>query len=82
LTQEERYQICALPKDGFSHSAIAKNIGKHISSIIRRCNIINGKGYRPRQAQVLANIRESSKLKYKRLTEIHIEYIKEKIKLD
>jgi len=83
LTQEERYQIYALLKEGFSHSAIAKNIGKHRSSISREIQRNKGqKGYRPKQAQVFTNIRESSKLKYKRLTKIHIEYIKEKIELD
>lgn len=44
LTQQEKYQIYALLKEGFSLSAIAKNIGKDKSTIlVENYNVIQGK---------------------------------------
>jgi IS30 family transposase len=82
LTQEERYQIYALKKEGLSLEAIGKNIGRSKSTISREINRNKGKrGYRPKQAHNLAKDRELSKRKHKRLTPLHIEYINEKIEL-
>ena len=83
LTQEERYQIYALHKEGFSLRAIGKNIGKDKSTISREIQRNKGqKGYRPKQAQRFASEREESKRKYKRLHQEQIDYIREKIELD
>ncbi len=51
LTQEERYHISVLCKEGFSKTEIAKKINRHISTISRELNRNTGKkGYRPKQA--------------------------------
>lgn len=82
LTQEERYQIYALKKEGLSQSAIARNIGKNKSTISRELKRNRGqKGYRPKQAHKLYVQREKSKLKHIRLGKKQIEYIEEKIQL-
>jgi IS30 family transposase len=83
LTQQERYQIYALLKEGLTLSAIADNIGKHRSTISREIQRNTGqKGYRPKQAQSFSATREASKRKHRRLSSLQIEYIKEKIQLD
>ena len=82
LTQQERYQIYALLKEGLSLSAIAKNIGKDKSTISRELQRNKGKkGYRPKQAQELSQRRVSSKIRPTHLKEQQINYIKEKIQL-
>lgn len=82
LTQQERYQIYALLKEGLSLSAIAKNIGKDKSTISRELKRNTGqKGYRPKQANTLAVDRVKSKVKSSYLQEIQINYIEEKIQL-
>ena len=51
LTQEERYHIAVLCKEGFSKTETAKKINRHISTISRELNRNTGKkGYRPKQA--------------------------------
>ena len=51
LTQEQRYQIYAFMKAGFSQIAIAFEIGVHKSTISRELRRNRGKkGYRPKQA--------------------------------
>ena len=51
LTQEERYHISVLCKEGFSKAETAKRINRHISTISRELNRNRGKkGYRPKQA--------------------------------
>lgn len=81
LTQEQRYQIYALSKEGLSQEAIGKNIGKDKSTISRELRRNKGlKGYRPKQAHSKAQTRELSKPRYKRLHIKQIAYIKEKIK--
>ena len=82
LTQEERYQIYALKKEGLTLEAIGNNIGRDKSTISRELMRNRGqRGYRPKQAHSLAKNRELSKKRYKKITPIHIEYINEKIKL-
>ena len=82
LTQQERYQIYALLKEGLSLSAIGKNIGKDKSTISRELQRNRGqKGYRPKQANRLATERVHSKVRATYLQEIQIKYIKEKIEL-
>ena len=51
LTQEERYHISVLCKEGFSKAETAKKVNRHISTISRELNRNTGKkGYRPKQA--------------------------------
>ncbi len=82
LTQQERYQIYALLKEGLSLSAIAKNIGKDKSTISRELQRNTGqKGYRPKQANELSLTRIAAKIKPTHLTAIQINYMEEKIQL-
>ena len=59
LTQEQRYHISGLLKAGISKSQIALEIGCNRSTIYRELKRNTGKrGYRPKQAQTLANSRK------------------------
>ena len=59
LTQEQRYHISGLLKAGISKSQIALEIGCNRSTIYRELKRNTGKrGYRPKQAQTLANLRK------------------------
>jgi IS30 family transposase len=69
LTQEQRYQIYAFLKAGFSQSAIANEINVHKSTISRELRRNRGlKGYRPKQAHVKATNRRQGAAKYVKLT--------------
>jgi len=69
LTQEQRYQIYAFLKAGFSQSAIAIEINVHKSTICRELQRNRGlKGYRPKQAHVKATNRRQNAAKYVKLT--------------
>ena len=82
LTEQERYQIYALLKEGLSLRAIGKNIGKDKSTISREIRRNRGeKGYRPKQANALAKKRVKSEISSSHLQEIQTTYIEEKIKL-
>jgi IS30 family transposase len=55
LTQEQRYQICALRKTGHSQLEIAEVLGVHKSTVSRELKRNRGqRGYRPQQAQGFA----------------------------
>lgn len=59
LTQEERYQIYALLKAGLNQTEIAMILGRHKSTISREISRNTGlRGYRPKQAQCLAQERQ------------------------
>lgn len=59
LTREQRYQIYALSKAGQNRTEIAMIIGCHKSTITRELTRNRGKkGYRPSQAQALAQQRQ------------------------
>ena len=56
LTLEERYQIAAYLKAGFSKQAIADDLNRHISTINRELKHNTGlRGYRPKQAHRLGS---------------------------
>jgi IS30 family transposase len=58
LTQEERYQIYALNKAGHTQTEIADVLERHPSTISRELRRNRGgRGYRPRQAQCMADAR-------------------------
>jgi len=60
LTEEERIEIYALNKAGFSQTAISIQIGRHKSTISREMGRNRGlRGYRPKQAHQLANARQA-----------------------
>ena len=55
LTQDQRYQIYAMNKAGFSQTATALEIGVHKSTVSRELRRNAGlRGYRPKQAHDLA----------------------------
>lgn len=55
LTEEERYQIDDLRREGFNQEEIAKKIGRSPSTLSRELRRNKGeKGWRPRQAQLKA----------------------------
>ena len=69
FTQEQRYQIYAFLKAGFSQSTIAFEIDVHKASVsqeIRRN--LGKKGYRPRQAHVMVIIRRHRADKFVEMT--------------
>lgn len=60
LTQEQRYQIYALKKTGHTRTEIADVIGVHKSTVSRELRRNQGgRGYRPQQAQKMAQERRS-----------------------
>jgi IS30 family transposase len=60
LTQEQRYQIYALLKTGCKPTQIAEIVGVHKSTISRELKRNKGKrGYRPQQAQRIAERRHN-----------------------
>jgi IS30 family transposase len=62
LAQEQRYQISALLKAGFNQSQIAMELNCHKSTISREIARNTGlRGYRPKQAQRLAEGRKHAK---------------------
>jgi transposase, IS30 family len=62
LTQEERYEIYEKLTEKVPKSEIASGVGKHISSIYREINRNKGlKGYRPKQANDKAAMRQAMK---------------------
>jgi len=64
LTREQRYQIYALKKEGHSRIAIARNLGVHKATVSRELvRNQGGRGYRPKQADVLATERKQQRVK-------------------
>jgi len=62
LTQEERYQIHALRKQGSTLAAIADELGRSRSTIGREINRnASARGYRPAAAQMQAQRRQSAR---------------------
>jgi len=83
LTREQRYQIYAFLKAGFSQSAIANEINVHKSTISRELERNKGKkGYRPKQAHALSGHRRKQAVKFVKLTPGLIEHIENFIKQD
>ena len=69
LTQDQRYQIYAFLKAGFSHSHIARELGVDPSTICRELKRNRGqRGYRPKQAQQFAEARRQAKANATRIT--------------
>jgi len=83
LTQEQRYQIYAFLKAGFSQSAVSFEIGVHKSTISRELRRNRGKkGYRPKQAHAMAVMRRSQATKFIKMTPQLIDSIDNLIRQD
>lgn len=83
LTEEQRYQIYGLLTAGKSPSAIALELEVHKSTITRELQRNSGKrGYRPKQANELSNMRRTNAYKQIKLIPPVIEMIEEKILMD
>ncbi len=64
LTREQRYQISALLKEQHPQQQIAANLGVHPSTIAREVRRNRGqRGYRPKQADELAEARKQQRVK-------------------
>ncbi len=69
LTQEQRYHIYAFMKAGFSQTAIASETGVHKSTVSRELSRNRGKrGYRPKQAHIIAIERRQKSNKFVKMT--------------
>jgi len=83
LTYEQRCQIYALKKSGFSQRAIAKSINVNQSTISRELSRNTGKnGYRHKQAQTLAENRRKSARKPTKMTVHMIKLIESKLRIE
>ncbi len=82
LTSGQRYQISALLKTRQSLTKITEVIGIHKSTACRKIQRNKGpRGYKPNQAQQLAESRHKQKSKCY-LTELHWSIIEDCLKLD
>jgi len=82
LTQEQRYQICALKRNGHSQGEIANTVGVHKSTISREVRRNRGqRGYRPKQAHCKALARRSQKVK-RRIEPCTWQLVEEKLRED
>ncbi len=76
LTENERYQIYSLLKEGLTQKQIAVNLDRSPSTISRELKRNRGlRGYRPKQAQSLSDQRRANAFKSIKLTDIVIEWI-------
>ena len=83
LTIDDRNQIYALRKAGFTVSLIAQQLDRDNSTIYRELNRnTGGRGYRPKQAQAFSALRKSEKSKPLKMRPGLIAYIEEKIEAD
>jgi IS30 family transposase len=58
LTEDERYQIDDLRREGFTQIVIAKKLGRSSSTVSRELSHnLGARGWRPRQAQLKASER-------------------------
>jgi len=83
ITEEERYQIWANKKAGFSVPKIAEELDRHKSTIYRELERNSGdRGYRPKQASHKAKQRKSESIKSIKMTTELIDLIEKKLRLD
>lgn len=82
LTQEERYQIHAYLKAGFTQAEIAIELGRHKSTISRELRRnTGGRGYQPQQAQRLTEERRVEKIRPRIVTRLWC-WVRRLVKLD
>ena len=81
LTENERYQIYVLKKEGYNANAIAHTLGRAASTIGRELKRNTGlRGYRPKQAQGLAEERRKNAYKHRKLTPTVIGWLEDLIR--
>jgi len=81
LTENERYQIYSLLKEGLNQKEIAENLDRSPSTIYREFNRNQGlRGYRPKQAQALSDHRRSNAFRAIKLTTEVIDWIERLIR--
>ena len=81
LNREERYQISALLKAGLTPTQISVNLGRHKSTISREISRNSGKrGYLPRQACLLAQVRSLHSHNARRITQLDWLCVKDYLK--
>ena len=77
ITQEERYLMAKLDKDGFSYTEIGNELNRHKSTIKREIERNKGKrGSRPKQAPAFASIRQNLKERAVKLNDELLERVK------
>ncbi len=82
LTQDQRYQIYGLMKAGYNQSEIAREMGRHRSTISREIRRNSGKrGYRPSQAHVFMQERRQAAVT-RRISDEDWEHVARLIKFD
>ena len=75
ISEEERIELYALRRQGVNMKKIAEILGRHRSSLYRELKRnTGGRGYRPKQAQELANLRSlrSQHIKWNCLIETYV----------
>ena len=83
LTEDERYQIYEGLLQGLSHRVIAKQLNRSHGTVSKEVIRNKGlRGYRPRQAQLLAQQRQNKKPKHIKLTPTVQQLIIKNIKKD
>lgn len=83
LTYEQRCQISALKKSGFSQRKIAENIGINQSTVSRELSRNTGeKGYRHKQAQMKSTQRRSEACRPSKMTADFIALIESKLRIE
>jgi len=83
LTQEQRYHIYGLQQAGKTQKNMAEIVGVHKSTISREIRRNSGlRGYRPKQAQVIATARKAGAPKREKMTPELTQKIEEKVKMD
>ena len=83
LTPDERYYIKTRLNEGESLSEIARSLGRAPSTVSRELKRNTGlRGYRPKQAQRLADGRHAARRRGVRLTEEVKSHVVEKLRLD
>ena len=81
LTQEQRYQIYAFKKAGWSQHATAEELQVHKSTISRELKRNRGqRGYRPQQAQRLAQERQQQRATRPRISAATWKLVEAKLK--
>lgn len=81
LTYEQRYQIEALKKEGLSDQVIAENLGVHRTTVWREVkrNSLDDGEYHASSAAISARLRYQYKSKNRKLSKVHIAYIRKHI---
>ena len=83
LTQDQRYQIYAFLKAEFPQSQIARELGVDPSTISRELKRNRGqRGYRPKQAQQLADSRRQAKANATRITTLTWQQVEADLRKD